>query len=214
MIFEMSILESDSQIRALILEAMREHMQQAVDSSSKDIINQIKIIVADALKTEPEYESLKSGTLRYELGIPDTGVVDIIVDKMVNTLSLNSKPIGTTNFGLSGGYELTMIKSDDINGILDSEEAVVNDAARGYVLPWLRWLLLEGNKPIVKSYEVKLTPSKSSRTGMAIMVESNKNWRVPAEFSGSISNNWTTRAIEKTEKSILEAIRLSVEKYI
>jgi hypothetical protein len=214
MIFEMSILESDSQIRALILEAMRGHMQQAINSSSKDTINEIKTIILDALKTEPEYESLKSGTLRYELGIPDPGVVDSIIDKMVNTLMLNSKPIGITNFGLTGGYELTMIKSDDINGILDSEEAVVNDATRGYTLPWLRWLLLEGNKPIVKSYEVKLTPSKSSRTGMAIMVESNKNWRVPAEFSGSIANNWTTRAIEKTEKSILEAIRLSVEKYI
>ena len=163
MIFEMSILESDSQIRALILEAMREHMQQAINSSSKNIMNEIKIIVTDALKTEPEYESLKSGTLRYELGIPDPGVVDTIIDKMVNTLTLNSKPIGITNFGLNGGYELTMIKSDDINGILDTEEAVVNDAARGYTLPWLRWLLLEANRPIVKNYEVKLTPSKSSR---------------------------------------------------
>jgi hypothetical protein len=214
MIFEMSILESDSQIRTLILEAMKDHMQTAINSSSKDIIGQIKIIVLDALKTEPEYESLKSGTLRYELGIPDTSVVDSVVDKMVDTLRLNTKPVGITNFGLNGGYELTMLESDSIGGIINDEDAFVNDEIRGYKLPWLKWLLLEGNKPIVRQYEVKIGPNKSSRTGAAIMVDSDKNWRVPPEFAGSVTNNWTTRAIDKIEKQILEAIRLSVEKYV
>ena len=45
-------------------------------------------------------------------------------------------------------------------------------------------------------------PNKFSRSGMALMVESNKNWRVPSEFAGSPSNNWASRALDKIEDKI------------
>jgi hypothetical protein len=66
---------------------------------------------------------------------------------------------------------------------------------------------LDGAKILVRQHEVKIGPSRYSRTGMALMVESKKNWRVPSEFSGTISNNWITRALENVDKEISDIIK-------
>jgi hypothetical protein len=63
----------------------------------------------------------------------------------------------------------------------------------------LEWLLLEGNKTIIKNQQVIVRPSKFSRTGMALMQESNKSWKVPSQYAGTIRNNWITRAIDDNE---------------
>lgn len=212
--FDITILESDSEIRTLILQAMKDHLDMVFNKSISQISQEIKKVVIEALKKEPEYESLMSGSLKFELGIPDSNSVNRVIELMVNTLEIDKVPINISNFGLSGGYKLTMIKSDDINGIIKDESAMVNDDARGYSLPWLEWLLFQANKPIVKNFEVKIGPNQSSRTGMAIMIDSNKNWRVPPEFAGTVTNNWTTRAIENTEKEILKIMQTSIEKNI
>jgi len=193
---------------------MKNHLNVTFSKAISEIITEVKIVISEALKQEPEYESLMSGSLKYEFGIPDSGTVDIVIEEMVNTLNLEYKPVTINNLGLSGEYKLTMIKSDDINGIINNQSAKVVDGGRGYELPWLSWLLFQANKPIVKNFEVKIAPNPSSRTGMAIMVDSNKNWRVPPEFAGTISNNWTTRAIEKTETKILKVMQTYIEKYL
>jgi len=211
---ELKLLESNSEIRNLILTAMKDHLDITFSKAVSGIITEVKMVVSEALKQEPEYESLMSGSLKYEFGIPDSGIVDTVIEEMVNTLNLEYKSVTINNLGLSGGYKLTMIKSDDINGIINNQSAKVVDGGRGYELPWLSWLLFQANKPIVKNFEVKIAPNPSSRTGMAIMVDSNKNWRVPPEFAGTISNNWTTRAIEKTESRILKAMQTHIEKYL
>lgn len=46
------------------------------------------------------------------------------------------------------------------------------------------------------------------------MVPSGDNWRVPPEFAGSQSDNWTTRAVTRVEDEIYRLIQKSVEKYI
>jgi hypothetical protein len=54
-----------------------------------------------------------------------------------------------------------------------------------------------------------------SRTGSAIMVSSQKiNWRVPAQFAGTVNNNWVTRAIERLDDSLLQQIEKELERYI
>jgi hypothetical protein len=44
------------------------------------------------------------------------------------------------------------------------------------------------------------------------MVESDSSWRVPAEFAGTEKNNWTTRAVERIEKSLLSLIQTTMER--
>lgn len=208
-----SILESNQYIRQQILNALSIEINSTLDKSISEIKTKLIDLLVDSMKQEPEYTSLKTGVLRYEFGIPDTSSVDAIVDKLANTVNILKKPISINNFGISAGLDITAIESS-FGGLLEDSDAIVDDTARGYQLPWLEWLLLRGNEIIVRKYEVKVGPSPYSRTGNAIMIESNKNWRVPAEFVGTKNNNWITRSIERAEPQIIDIIQKAIEKNI
>lgn len=204
-------MESSPAIRQAILKEISKIMIKAIDKATPRIANDIKVLLREALKQEPEYQSLVNGTLKAEFGIPSSSQIDAVVQAMVETINLKRSQISTNNFGITGGFTLTAMKSDDIGGVISSSQAQVNDAERGYVLPWLEWLLLKNNQILVKNYEVKLTSNPRSRSGMALMVSSDKNWRVPPAFAGSVTNNWTTRAVSRIENSVYSIIRKHIE---
>lgn len=208
--YNLQLLESNSEISKSILEAMQQHLSRALRRVPSLVSPDIKDIVATALRAEPEYQSLISGQLRLEMGIAETGNVDIIIDKLVNTLEITYNPVVYRGKSLSGGFTLTMMKSDDLGGVIADEAAFVTDGLRGYSLPWLEWLLLRGNNTIVNNYSVRFGANNKSRTGSAIMVSSSSGWRVPPQFVGTAQSNWTTRAISACEDSIVKTIEQAV----
>jgi hypothetical protein len=211
--FSLNLLESDDQIKSMILKSIIDKLSIVIDKSLSPITEGIKSIVKEALKQEPEYASLISGKLKAELGIPDSSVVDLVVDALVNTIQVSKQPLSSNNNGIKGGFVMTMMKSDDLGGVIYANISSVVDA-KGYSLPWLEWLLLRSNTPIVKNYSVKYGSSPYSRSGMAIMVPSKDSWRVPPEFAGSQNDNWTTRAVSTIDKSIYNLIQNTIEKYL
>lgn len=206
----LTILESDSQIKSLILAEIKNIIDNSISKSIPKITNEIKIAVSLALKAEPEYQSLIGGELKAELGIPDIGQVDRVIDLMTETLKVRLVPIKVSSFGLSGGFELTMLESSDLGGVVSAAPAYVTDV-KGYSLPWLEWLCLRNNEIIVRNFDVKYGPSRNSRSGMAIMVPSSNSWRVPPAFAGSSNRNWTTRAIERVEPQVYSIIQKNIE---
>jgi hypothetical protein len=212
--FSVNLTDSASDIRSKILESIKEHLDKAFNAAVPRISIKLQGAVSDALKAEPEYTALTSGQLRYEFGIPDPIQVDMVIDAIVDTLHVTKMPIQATNFGLSGGIELSMMPSQDMGGVVNNDAALVIDESRGHKLPWLSWLLYEGNTPIVRQYRVQIGPNRASRTGMAIMKEANTNWRVPPEYAGTVSNNWTTRAIDRIENNISGILQNEIEKYL
>lgn len=206
------LLENDTQIRKKILDQIVIVLNKAINRSIPKIVMEIKDLVRSSLKQEPEYQSLISGQLRAEMGIEFVENVDVVIDALVETLALEKTPLAVGRYGIKGGFSLTMMQSDNLGGVVDIDAAYVVDNARGYDLPWLRWLLLEGKRVIIKGYSVQMRPSPYSRSGMALMIESKKNWRVPPEFSGSQRNNWTTRAISRiSDKNIIRIIETNVQ---
>lgn len=208
--YSVSLLESDKDIRSAILDALSSDLSKTISKSISAISTKIKILVKKALQNEPEYQSLKNGQLRREFGIENTNNVDVVIDKLIDTLVIDTKTITINSQGLSGGLRITMIPSD-FSGVVGSEESVVVDNMRGYSLPWLEWLLLKGSQIIVKDYEVKVGSNPYSRSGDAIMVSSSKNWRVPPEFAGTVTDNWTTRALSTIDDEISKIIQDTIE---
>lgn len=206
----LTLLESDSYIKNQILEALSKQANIVLKNTSQKILPKIKILLENALKQEPEYISLISGQLRLEFGIPDASSIDDIVKKLSETVSISVQNSTIKNNGVSGGILLTALEKASMGGLINDSSAMVVDS-KGYSLPWLQWLLYEGNKPIVKNYEVKLGPNPRSRTGMAIMVDSDKNWRVPPAFAGTINNNWIIRALDRVSNDITKLIQDSFE---
>lgn len=207
------VLESNADIAKFILEDIKKQIDIAINKSIPNISQEIKNLVAEALRSQPEYASLMTGTLKAEFGIFSSSSIQSVINGLIETLQVTKDNIKISNNGLSGGFKLTMMKSDDLNGLIYADFASVIDDD-GYVLPWLQWLLLEGQSIIVKNYEVFYTKSASSRSGMALMKPSKSSWKVPAQFSGTEKNNWTTRSINSIEDNIYAIIQKNIEKYL
>jgi hypothetical protein len=173
-------------------------------------INNLKIIlppvIRQAIITTPEYESILNGQLKYEFGIPNSGskLVELL-DLWTSRVIVDYNRPRNISKKIKASFSVSMIRAD-FSDILGSEAAMVTDNLRGYSLPWLEWLLLYGNKTIVKNYGVIVGPNKRSRTGIAVMRESKFSWRVPSQYAGTISDNWITRAIDSAEDSIYQVI--------
>jgi hypothetical protein len=208
----LALLETNSEINKSILSGIADHMRETMVKSQPSILEDIRGLIRDALKQEPEYSSLTSGKLRAELGIPNPSIVDSIVNKIADTVTISMNPVRATNRGVLGGFTLTAISSLDIGGLIGDPDAFVQDSLNGYSLPWLEWLMLRGTSEIVKNYTVDMTSNPNSRSGMALMVTDTNSWRVPSEFAGVAENNWSTRAIERIEKNIPTTIQTHIEK--
>lgn len=210
--YSLKLLETDRQVYDLVLQEIQKVITRALDRSIPNIANELKNLISNALRTQPEYTSLMTGTLKAEFGLPDSSVVDGVIQALVDSLVITKQTISTrSRSGISGGLTINMIKSDFSN-IIDADIArIVTDK---YSLPWLKWLLLEGTSDIVKNYEVLYGPSEYSRSGLAVMKHSDSSWSVPEQFAGVESDNWTTRAINSVEKEIYSIIQKNIENYL
>lgn len=206
----LNLLESDSYIKDQILKSLVKRVEPALQKTAQKSSIKIQQLLSDALKQEPEYSSLISGQLYLEFGIPEVSAVDNIVQKLAETATIKVESVTIKSNGLGGGLTLNALERTNMGGLINDINALVVDP-KGYSLPWLQWLLYEGNKPIIRNYEVKIGPNSNSRTGMAIMIESNKNWRVPPSFAGTINNNWITRAVDRVSNTVPKIIRENFE---
>jgi hypothetical protein len=196
------LLDSSKDIQQKILSAILPEITSLMNKATLKLKQNLPDIIRNAIINTPEYESLSIGKLKYEFGIAN---VDSKLSSLLNVWSTNisyqyQAPI-VTGSRIKSSFSASMIKAD-FSDVLYADFAAVVDTVRGYTLPWLEWLLLEGNKTIVKNYEVVFGANKFSRTGFAVMQPSRRSWRVPPEFSGTSRDNWITRAIDNAEPII------------
>lgn len=207
------LLDSNNKINKQILSILSNEINRVFNLSLSTILISIKDIVKMAIISQPEYASLKTGQLRLEFGIPDTSIIDSVIDSMIDTTIITIKKPKITSDRISSGLVIEFLNDSDLQSITDSSNSFVYD--KEYSLPWLKWLLFEGVRPIIKQYSVKVGPNKNSRTGMAIMTESNLSWNVPSQFAGNRSNNWITRAVDNIDDNkIISVIQQEIIKNI
>ena len=155
--------------------------------------DQVRKAVREALVSTPEYQSILQGKLKAELGIPNSNArIIAVIDTWVNNIVVTVKT-GTTPLLL---IDIGIIKSDysDVLSLPQAQYTYKSKRGEGEI-PWLKWLLLEGDKRIITRYEFSNNP-KGSRTGMGIMISKEKGtWQVPPEFSGTSVDNFATRAL-------------------
>ena len=212
--FSFKLLDNNKTITNKILSALASQLNPVFSKASKDAAVEVQAAVRQSIEAEGEYLSLLSGQLKYELGIPNPGIVDQIVDIWVKNVNIIPKKVTVKSNSLSGGFSINMIKSD-YSDVLGAAGASIKDSETGSLVPWLEWLLLRGGDILVKDYEVLLGPNPRSRTGMAVMVSSKKDYRMPAKFAGTESNNWVYRAISRLDDTKMQnIIRVALEKNI
>lgn len=200
--FSFDLLESDKQIANIINQELVQELNSRLKPLYKEASSYIRQVVLNSIKSQPEYISLLSGSLKYEFGLPDSSSrLNAILSTIDQSLFVEYRPARINGQNINGGFFIGMVNSD-FNDIL-SLGASTLVTENGSILEWLKWLLLEGDKIIIGGYDFKIGNFKNSRTGGGIMSPSfSGSWRVPPEFAGTAENNWITRAIENTEDTI------------
>jgi hypothetical protein len=196
----MPIQESDAQIEKLIIAELMAHAQEVLVASRQEIARGIQKLVIEEIKRSPEYAALLHGRLLAEFGLTNA------VSKVDAILGEWSKQLQVTVTKKSLTVE--MIKRDLINVLAMAEAKQLT--AKGENLEWLNWLLIDGDRTIVREYAISLKPNRRSRTGFALMVKNpKKKWSVPSEYAGTRNNNWVTRAIDTILDSLVEDLIIS-----
>lgn len=177
--------------------------------------NRIKDIVRQALKNSQEYHDLSLRDREYhELGIPNivdkmNRIIEYVVDDIQFDLELNvNNPLG--NY-LSFDSQIRILNLD-YSGLLIREAAFYH-TKKGDTLPWLEWILLAGDNPVIIDYHYVDSDdigrkSPASRTGDGIMVKRGF-WEVPFSIAGTREDNWLTNAISGIESSLFDIVQES-----
>lgn len=196
------ILESDTVIAKKILGILAKKLNKKLVKSFDQLQDQIKSIIINSLKNQPEYSSLLGGQLQYEFGIPDpSSRLNSIINTLEQSMIARLNKVIVSGYQLKGGFSIEFIKSD-YNDILSLPDASFV-TEKGSKLEWLNWLLLQGDSSIVIGYSFILGGFKFSRTGGGVMRSNNSGfWRVPPQFAGTQDNNWIIRGILAAESDI------------
>lgn len=194
----MKIVETNSAIEEMIMGQIKEHFRMVVKQARPDIEKGIRFRVIEEIKKQPEYHSILNGRLLGEFGLTDvTAKVGKILDAWGADIDTTITPLG---------IRIEMIRSDFSN-VLQLEEAkqLTN---KGESLEWLDWLLVQGDKTIIKEYEISIDRgNKRSRTGLAVMIKKKRGkWHVPSQYAGTRRNNWVTRAVDRMDDSLIENV--------
>ena len=201
-----------SKFRKNVVREITNIIKGRVDKIKTTITEGLRESVRESLMATPEYQSIIQGKLKAQLGIPESNTrILSIIDTWVNNISVKVK-VGKSPF-LS--IEIGIIK-DDYGDVLSLPHASYTyKSRRGQgTIPWLKWLLLEGDKRIITKYEFSQN-TRGSRTGMGIMISKHRGgWQVPPEFSGTSVDNFATRALGNIEQVIDQLVEKTVKGFL
>lgn len=199
----LKILDSNMVIQKAILDALLPEVSNFMNKANNYIQNNIYAIIRESIVSQPEYDSLVSGQLRLELGVPDAALrIEDLINIWINNAVVEYKSPKISNNKIKSSFSIKMIKTN-FDDVLNLDVANIESDVASSGVPWLRWLLLDGTTVVVDDYEVYFGPNNRSRTGYAIMrASSDRGWSVPQQYAGTLSDNWITRGIESSKTDI------------
>ena len=199
------VAETEGQIVKGILNSFLPEITRDFNRAATTLKKTLPNLIRKIVMGSPEYYSLIAGQLRPELGIPDPeDKIAGLINSWSSNIDFKFKPPKIVGYKLVASVNASMFKAD-FSEVINTPNAKVYDTIRGYELPWLSWLVFYGNIPIITDYVVEYGASPRSRTGEAVMRNIGGSWSVPPSYSGTIANNWITRAIE-TNSTVIESL--------
>lgn len=199
---KIKILDSDIVIQRKILDSLKSGLKLIFNKSRSKIESEVRNIVVEAISNCPEIQSLRAGKLRLDFGLSDDPTSEIIY-AIANSTFVSFKDFKLQASGTSVALNI-YVQPSDFQNLLSLPSSNVSTEA-GDSLPWLQWLLTAGDAIIITGYSVEYKTSPNSRSGGAIMVP-NGVFKVDSSFSGTVEDNFISRAINKYQDRIREAV--------
>lgn len=200
MTISLRLVDSENQIRQNIYGAIAEELNSRLSSRSREISSKVRQLIPLWIKSQPEMLSLMSSStlsLKGQFGIQEetTIIVNTIANAVTNSTTVSMRQYD--NKLKKGGLELNVQPIDFSNLLSLSDGHTVYE---GGDLHWLSWLLTRGDETIIVGYEYNpQTGLGRSKLGNMITGQS---FRVPPQFSGTIKDNFITRALSGKEQEL------------
>lgn len=197
------LIDSSSKISSNILKALTDELKTIIAKKRPKIESEIKTVIRSALLKSPEIQSLKDGILKFDFGL-DFDPSDELVNAIINATYVYFRSFRLNLNGASNALSI-YIQPSDFSNLLSNNFAQIT-TEKGVSLPWLQWLLTEGDAIVVTQYSVEYGPSSSSRSGGATMKVGGV-FKVNSAFSGTVDDNFITRALDGYQDKIQQIIR-------
>jgi hypothetical protein len=201
----LKLVESDNVITAKIYKAYAKELEKHFRSVSGSLLSSLRPIIASALSSSPEIQSMSGGLLQADFGLT-SNPGQSIVSSIISTLALKTEKVSTNGKIITGGFTVVMQPQDYSNLF---SLPVATQIIEGGSLPWLKWLLTLGDTIIIANFGVEYGPY--GRTGRARMTEESRPFKVNSAFSGTVDDNFITRAIQRSKSQIINAIIKAVK---
>ena len=194
----LKLLDSIGDIEIKVNKAISEQVNKLLSNKQSLLISKAKSLCVNWINSQPEIQSLFSSnvdSLAGQFGFPPEigpSIVNSIETSIQNSIS--AKFIKYNNKLTSGGLEIYFQPNNFSNLLSLSDGHVIYE---GGDLHWLNWLLTAGDTIIVANYQYNPI-SGLGRSGLGNMT-SGGSFRVPPQYSGTIDNNFVTRALTSSQ---------------
>jgi hypothetical protein len=203
----LELIDTEQQIQKAILSALLGDANKIMLKAVKQLKRRIPNIIESAIVSQPEYSSLIGGRLRDEFGVPDAASKIDNLLKLWKNIEVTYQSPKIRSGQIISSISIEAIRSD-YSDVLSSPSAK-QKTKKGQSLAWLDWLLIQGDKIIIKEYEISGGEGRAGRLVMKKTVTG--KWGVPSGFAGSPNDNWITRAIQSVsgiiDRTLAEALQ-------
>lgn len=196
----LKLLSTKEKLTRSLTNILRQITREAIGQATKSINEALVRILKQALYEDNAIQSILSGELRSHFGIANSNrTVDQIVEQLLSEIKVSHSPLSRGVGGFSAEIRVLAVW-ESFAGLLGLD--VSTTKSHGGDVPWMKHLLLDGDKVLIKGYHILIKEGlPRSRSGNALMIEvDNKSqrgfWRVPIEYSGVKELNFLTKLLD------------------
>lgn len=167
-----------------------------------------KMYESDAYRQLSSEASLTVG----ELGLEHPKEkIDRIIEQWVQSYTLKLRPGRRDSFRGSFGISIVRSNYAEVLRLPEAKQLATSTKkakSNQSTLRWLEWLLKEGEKTIIKEYDVVFRIG-AGRTNLAVMVKGKRlrSWSVPVGVAGTTNDNFVTRVLDTMVDETMSIIR-------
>jgi len=217
---QLELVTSARVINRQIANIIGEKLSYALNAAIAPIKVQARELIKKAIEESYTYQSMldETGSLKGEFGFrKSSSVLAPVMEAILSDMevAIHASTVKIASRQIVGGLYLGVLSKGYRDILAAPTAAYTSRSPRGkFRIEWLNWLLTKGDNYVVIGFESKfnLTPEEieHSRSKLAIMIESDGNWRVPPEHAGTEYNNFLTKAVAGISDLLLNLIRKEV----
>ena len=204
---------TDREFTAKVFSLLAKKIDPQMLKAAGPIERRVTGLITQDLASHPILDELRDGQLALDFGLSPE-VANVAITEMIQAID-GSVSVSVLKGGkiFTAGFSGLSIKVDPIGPIQNISTGSYD--SNGHSIDWIDWLLNRGSQVVVSGFEsVFVIDASKSRSGLGFMLKTGGSFRVDPKFAGTKDDNFLTRMIARSRKSIEDIIREEINKVL